>query len=372
MKIRRIDPDNEKDRNKFILFPFSLYKDCPQWVPPIKKQMHFVMDRQRHPFYKHSTAEFFVVEDGSQVVSRLAVINHKNYSQFHHHPTGFFYYFDTINDQQASSLLFENALDWFRKENVATVLGPKGFIRSDWLGQLVQGYEHPAAMGTIYNYPYYNDLLEQAGFTKYTDHYTGYIERCTTLPQKMINAADRVLSRNGFTIKSFTTKDEMREWIPRLEEVHHVAFEKNQSFYPSTSEEFQLLADNLLSVLEPELGKLIMKGDEIAGFILAYPEISDGLRKSKGDLYPLGWLHLLREKKRTKWVTVSVIGLMPKYHGLGGNILLYVELDKTLRAMHYQKGELTQIDERNPNSFNAAVEMGVTWYKIHRSYQYQL
>jgi hypothetical protein len=372
MKIRKLDPSNSMDRTKFIMLPFELYRNCPQWVPPIKKQMHFVMNAQKHPFYQHSNADFYLVEDGGQAIARLAVLNHRHYSQIHQEQTGFFYYFDTINDQQASALLFDTALDWYRKEGIKTVLGPKGFVRSDAVGQLVSGYEHPAAMGMPYNYAYYNDLIEKAGFVKETDHYTGYIKRSTELPEKMYAAADRVLLRNGFTIKSFLSKKEMREWIPRLEEIHTLAFENNLGFYPSTSEEFQLLAEGLIAVVEPETGKLIMKGDEIAGFIIAYPEISDGLRKCKGDLYPFGWLHLLRAKKSTRWVTVSVIGLMPKYQGIGGNILLYVELDKTLRGMHFDKAELSQIDERNISSFNAAVDLGGTWYKVCRTYRYDL
>ncbi len=372
MKVRKIDPENQKDRNKFIMLPFELYKGSSLWTPPIKKQMHFVMNQHAHPFYQHSNADFYVVEDGSQVVSRLAVLNHHNYSQVHQHPTGFFYYFDSIDDQQTSSLLFEEALDWYRKQGIKTVLGPKGFVRSDSVGQLIKGFEYPAAMGMPYNYSYYNDFIEQAGFVKETDHYSGYIGRATEFPEKMYSAADRVLKRTGFTIKSFSSKQEMREWIPRLEEIHTLAFENNLGFYPSTKEEFQLLAEGLISVVEPSTGKLIMKGDEIAGFIIAYPEISEGLRKSNGDLYPFGWLHLLNAKKNSRWVTISVIGLMPKYQGIGGNILLYVELDKTLRAMHFDKAELSQIDERNESSFNAAVDLGGTWYKVCRTYRYDL
>jgi hypothetical protein len=372
MKIRRIDPENRRDRNKFIMLPFELYKGSSLWTPPIKNQMHFVMNQQQHPFYQHSNADFFVVEEGNQVVSRLAVLNHRNYSQVHNQPTGFFFYFDSINDPQASTLLFEEALAWYRKQGIKTVLGPKGFVRSDSVGQLVKGFDYPADMGMPYNYPYYNDLIEQAGFVKETDHYSGYIDRATEFPEKMYAAADRALKRNGFTIKSFTSKQEMREWIPRLEEIHTLAFENNLGFYPSTKEEFQLLAEGLISVVEPETGKLIMKGEEIAGFIIAYPEISEGLRKCKGDIYPFGWLDLLNAKNNTRLVTISVIGLMPKYQGIGGNILLYVELDKTLRAMHFDRAELSQIDERNESSFNAAVDLGGTWYKVCRTYRYDL
>ena len=370
MDIRKIDPSNKKDRNKFINLPFDIYKNCPQWAPPIRNSMHFVMDASKHPFYHHSNADFYIVEDGNQVISRLAVINHKNYSQFHNHPTGMFYYFDSFDDENASKLLFDTALDWYKKEGIKTVYGPKGFIRSDAVGQLVDGFEHPCSMNMIYNFPYYQKLIENAGFIKETDHYTGYIERATELPEKIVRAADRVLARNGFSIKSFTSKDEMKEWVSKLEDIHHHAFENNIGYYPSTSEEFQLLAESILAVMEPQMGKLILKNDEIAGFILAYPELSDGLRKSKGRIYPFGWYYLLQAKKKTPWVIASVVGLLPKYQGIGGNILLYVELEKTLRAMHFSKAEISQIDERNANSFNGALELGTKWFKVHRTYRY--
>ena len=370
MNIRKLDPSNKKDRNKFINLPFEIYKNCQQWAPPIQNQMHFVMDAEKHPFYKHSKADFYIIEDGKQVISRLAVINHGNYSLYHHHPTGMFYYFDSYDDDKASELLFQTALDWYKKEGVKTVYGPKGFIRSDAVGLLVDGFNQPCSMGMIYNFPYYQKMIENAGFVKETDHFSGFIERSTELPEKHYLASERVLARNGFAIKSFSSKEEMKEWIPKLESIHHHAFAGNVGYYPSTTEEFQLLAESILAVMEPQMGKLIMKNDEIAGFILAYPEISDGLRKSKGKIYPFGWYHLLQAKKKTPLAIASVIGLLPKYHGLGGNILLYVELDKTLRSMHYTKAEISQIDERNANSFNGAVQLGTSWYKVHRTYRY--
>jgi hypothetical protein len=372
MDIRKIDPSNKKDRNKFINLPFEIYKDNPYWTPPIRSQMHFVMNAEKHPFYQHSNADFYIVEDGNKVISRLAVINQKNYSKFHNHPTGMFYYFDSYDNEQAASLLFETALDWYRKEGVETVFGPKGFIRSDAAGQLVDGFDVSGSMGMIYNFPYYQKLIENAGFVKETDHYTGYIERSTELPEKLYRGADRVLARSGFTIKSFASKDEMKEWISKLESIHHHAFADNVGYYPSTSAEFQLLAENILAVMDPKMGKLILKNDEIAGFILAYPEISEGLRKCKGNIYPFGWYHLLQAKKKTTWAIASVIGLLPKYQGFGGNILLYVELEKTLRSMQFEKAEISQIDERNTNSFNGALELGTKWYKVHRTYRYDL
>ena len=62
MKIRKLDTNNSKDRNLFLDFPFQLYKNTPQWVPPLRSDMLFLMDRSRYPFYKHSTGDFYLVE----------------------------------------------------------------------------------------------------------------------------------------------------------------------------------------------------------------------------------------------------------------------------------------------------------------------
>lgn len=91
MQVRKIDTDHRKDRAKFIQFPFELYKDNPYWVPPIQGDMEFVMNRRKHPFYQHSTADFFIAESDGEVLGRLAMIHNRNYCNYHNEKVAFFY-----------------------------------------------------------------------------------------------------------------------------------------------------------------------------------------------------------------------------------------------------------------------------------------
>ena len=152
MHTRIIDTHNRKDVRKFINLPFDLYKNCAQWVPPFISDMELVFNRSKHPFYQHSEADFILVESEGQILGRIAVLHNRNYSNYHHQPTAFFYFFDVIEDQQVSQSLFQAAFDWAEKRQLKFFYGPRGFLRSSGVGLLVDGFEYKPAIGIPYNY----------------------------------------------------------------------------------------------------------------------------------------------------------------------------------------------------------------------------
>lgn len=372
MKIRKLDTDNKKDTAQFINFPFALYKDCAEWVPPLRSEISLVMNRKKHPFYRHSVADFFVVESEKDTLARVAVLNNEHYNRHHDSRTAFFYYFDSVNDPQAVQALFEAVFSWAREHDLHLVAGPRGFLRSNGIGLLVEGFEFLPAMGIPYNFPYYQTLIENVGFEKQTDYLSGYLDRTQQLPQRMFEAAERIKERGNFWVKTFKDKKEMREFIPLVNEVHYKAFHKNPGFYPTTNEEFKMIANTMIQIAEPEYVKLIMKGADVIGFVLGYPNISRALQKVKGKLFPFGWITILYEKAHTRLGDLNGVGLLPEYQGMGANILLYVELEKTLRQSPFMQVELVQVDERNFKSKSDMETLGVQWKKRHRLYQYPL
>ena len=188
-------------------------------------------------------------------------------------------------------------------------------------------------MGMAHNPPYYGQFVEDAGFAKLTDYLSGHIHRGTyDLPDRVYQLVERVKERRGFWVKNFKDKQEMRQWVARIRDVYNESFVDVPGFYPITDEELQVVADRLASLTYPELVKLVMMGDEVVGFLLAYPNISAALQKAQGKLWPFGWFHIWRERRRTKWVDLNGIGLLPEVQGVGANTLLYAEIGDTLRA----------------------------------------
>ncbi len=372
LELTRVDPGDKKNVKAFIHFPFELYQTSPYWVPPLSGELEQIFDINRHPFYKHSEAAFFIVHQARQTLGRIAVLNNRFYNDYHHSKTAFFYYFDCIENADVARLLLDAAVQWAAEKGLTEVYGPRGFSRSSCAGLLVDGFDHLPAMGISYNHPYYDHLLTEYGFTKVTDYYSGYADKDIELSDRVKLVVEKVKQRGNFEIVSFSSKKGMEQWIPILEPVHHEAFKNNPGYYPSTQEEFEALAANLIAVAEPKLVKLIKKNNEVVGFILAYPNLSRALQKCKGKIFPWGWYHLMREKRTSKMGDINSVGLLPSAQGLGANYFLYAELARTLCEYGFERVEFIQIDERNYRSKCDMENLGVTWYKRHRTYGFQI
>ncbi len=373
MIIHRVDVANRGDVQRFIRFPFQLYRQSPRWVPPFVHDIRNQLDPDRHPFYQHSEAAFFLALSGEDVVGRIAVLDNRRYNAHHGTRTAWFYLFDVIEDRSVSASLLDTASGWAQGRGLDLMWGPKGFWHLDGQGILVEGFEHRPAMGIPYNYPYYGDLLEDAGFEKRIDFVSCLMDRTYTFPERFLDIADRIKRRRGFRSEIFRTKDELRALLPQIVDVYNDSFTEVQGFVPITADEGQAIGERILSVADPELISLLMKDDELAGFVLAYPDVSAAVQRCRGRMWPTGWFHLLREFRRTRWINFNGAGIRQRHRGLGGNALLYAELYRILiEHPQYDFADIVQIQETNTRMMQELKAMGLKMYKRHRLYQRSL
>lgn len=368
MQVRRLDTSRPRDVRAFVEFPFRLYRDCALWVPPMVADMRRVLDRERHPFYQHSTAEFFVVESGGEIVGRVAVLDHRRFNTFRQQRTVFFYYLEMAEDPAIAQMLFSAGFDWARSRGLDTLIGPKGFLQADGQGLLVEGFEHRPAVGIAYNYPYYDAYVQACGLQPIADYLSGHLTNAQQLPQRFCDVAERAKQQRSFWVKSFASEHELREWVPQIGRLYNESFAEHWEFCPVTDAELKAITDRLISIADPRLIKLVMKGDDVIGFVFAFHDISEGLQKARGHLWPLGWYHLLRAFKRTKWVNFNGLGILPQHQGVGANAVLYTELVKTVLDFGFEHADVVQVGEYNLKSLGESRAVGVQWYKRHRIY----
>ena len=373
MQIHRLDLDSRRDVRRYINFPFKLYRESELWVPPFVDEVRTQLDPERHPFYQHSEAAMFFASSGGEIVGRIAALENTRYNEYHDERTAFFYHFDVIDDRTVSRALFDAAFDWARGRGLNKMWGPQSFVAADGKGLLVKGFEHRPALGIAYNYPYYGELVEDAGFEKGVDLISCYADRDMEVSERFARVAEKVKRRGRFRTVRFRTKAELRAMIPRVTALYNEAFVDVQGYVPLTEAEASVTAGRIIAVADPSLMILLMKGDEIAGFALAYPDLTAAIRRCKGRLWPLGWYHLMREFKRTEWLNFNVGGILEQYRGLGGNSLLYTELYNVLISHpQYQHADLVQIQETNTRMVQELQAANVEEYKRHRVYRRSL
>jgi hypothetical protein len=115
LRLQPVDPSHRAEVRRFVALPFSLYRGSPQWVPPVRSEARLALRTRRHPFYRHSEAAFFLVEDGKRALGRIAVADHHNYNSHHGTRTAFFWCFETVDDAAVTGLLLDAAASATRK-----------------------------------------------------------------------------------------------------------------------------------------------------------------------------------------------------------------------------------------------------------------
>jgi hypothetical protein len=368
--IQQIDTQSKAQVRRFVNIPYRLYAGHPQWVPPLLIDAQVQLNRRKHPFYEHSTADFFVATRDGRDVGRIGALENRRFNDYHSTHQAQFYLFECEDDQEAANALFERAFEWARRRGLDHVVGPKGFGVLDGYGILVEGYDHRQMMTMMnYNYDYYPRLVEALGFQKEVDFVSCYINAETfQLPERIHRLAERVKQRGNLAVRRFHTKRELLKWTGRIGQTYNQAFVNNWEYYPLTEREIEFLVQNLMMVADARLIKLITHGDDVVGFLFAFPDVSAALQRARGHLLPFGILDLLREMRRTRWIALNGAGILPEFQGRGGNTLLYTEMENSLREFNFQHADLTQVAETAVQMRNDLVNLGGKPYKNHRVY----
>ncbi|MGD0750918.1 MAG: hypothetical protein ABSA23_05870 [Anaerolineales bacterium] len=372
LSIEKIDTENKSQVKRFVEFYYDLYKGCPQWVPPLFVDAYLPLNRKKHPFFEHSDADFFLAIRDGKVVGRICAGENKLFNEYHKTRKAQFYFFDTIDDMEVAKALFEAAFDWARQRGLDTMIGPKGLSPFDGYGILNEGFEHRQMMTMMnYNYDYYPKLVEALGFEKEVDFVSCYLPaEAFKIPERVERIAQWAMKRGNLWVKNFKSKKELVGWAQRIGRTYNKTFINNWEYYPFTQGDVDYAVQNVFMVADHRLIKLIMHGDDIVGFLFAFPDASAALQRAKGHLFPFGIVDLLIEMKRTKTVSGNGMGVLPEFQGTGGNALLYYELGKTvLEEFNFKFVEMTQVAETTRQMRADLKNLNGVEYKNHRVFR---
>jgi GNAT superfamily N-acetyltransferase len=309
------------------------------------------------------------------VVGRICAADNKPFNDYHKTKKAHFYAFDSIDDLEVARALFDAAFNWAKERGLHTLIGPKGLSPFDGYGIQIEGFEHRQMMTMMnYNYDYYPKLMESLGFEKEVDFVSCYLPaEAFKIPERVEQIARRVIERGTLKVKKFKSKRELIQWAPRIGEAYNKAFIHNWEYYPFSSGDIQYAVDNIFLVADPRLIKVILAGEEIVGFLFAFPDVSAALQRAKGRLFPFGIVDILLEMKRTKTISGNGMGILPEHQGKGGNALLYYEMGKTALDFHqFEHVEMTQVAETTRQMRADLKNLNGVEYKNHRVYRKKL
>jgi len=357
---------SKADREEFIDLPFRLYRDDPNWVPPLKRDVRELIDPARHPFHKHGKVELFVARRGNEVVGRIAAI--ENFLQREHHGdnVGFFGLFESINDQRVANALFDAARDWLNARGLDTMRGPASFSLNEEAGLLIDGFDGPPVVMMTYNPRWYIELIERYGFVKAKDLYA-YLHENSKPSERMSRLAERLRERYHVKIR---TLDKKRFWeeVALVRTVYNQAWEKNWGFIPMTDEELTYMAKQLKPVVEPDLVVFAEIDGQLAGFGLALPDLNVALKQMNGKLFPFGWAKALWYSRKIKLARIIILGVLEPYRRSGVAELIEMEMLRNGPKHGIVNAEMSWILEDNMMMRMPLEKMGARIYRTYRMY----
>lgn len=359
---------SRKDLNDFIRLPWKLYRNDPQWVPPLISQQKAQFDKKKHPFFEHSEAELFIARNGHEAVGTIAAILNNRHNEVHEENVGFFGFFETVNDYQVAEKLLDTVMDWAKEKKLDAIRGPENYSQNEVAGLLVDGFDTPPVILMAHSLPYYQEFIEQYGFNKAMDLWAYCMDTNTKIPERVVKVVERIKTRTNVTFRNIN-KNDLKNEIEKVKYVYNHAWEKNWGFVPLTDHEIDHIAKELEQIIDPDIVFFAEVDGRPVGFSLAAPDINQALKKLNGRLFPFGIFKLLYHAKKVNRVRVIIMGVISEYRSKGIDSVFYLDTYRKGIEKGYNWGEFSWILENNDPMNTALRNIGARVYKTYRIYE---
>jgi hypothetical protein len=371
-KIEVLPADGRRALRQFIRLPWKIYRDDPCWVPPLLQDMKKLLDKSKHPFFEHSTAEFFLAWHNGEPVGRIAAILNNNHNRFHNERTAFFGFFECIDDREAASALLDRAVQWAQDRGMTELRGPMSYSTNETVGLLVDGFDTSPYIMMTHNPAYYSSLIESAGFEKAMDLYAWWLSTEKGLNPKIIRVGEKVLKNEDVRVRSINLK---RFWddVEAIKRIYNNGWSNNWGFVPMTDAEFLHMAKDLKPAVDPRVILIAEKNGEPVAFSLALPDFNQALKKINGRLFPTGLIKLLYYSRKIRQVRVLALGITKKFQNWNGlGAALYYESFRRGVEAGYRSCEFSWTLESNDLINRSMSLFGAQIYKRYRIYRKSL
>jgi hypothetical protein len=372
VSIHPIELGNRRQLGKFIRFPWKIYQNDPNWVPPLIFEQRQFFTPGKNLYLSHSKAQLLMAFRGEEPVGRISAHENTQHSQVHKDGAGFFGFFECVNDQPVANALFDAAANWLRGRGLETMRGPMSFSVNHEVGLLIDPFDEPPFIRMTYNPPYYAGLIEGCGLRKIQDLYAYAMFESEDFPKRLRDIAGFVLEDPKLVVRTMDVRDFKNE-RDRIKKIYTEAWSENWGAVPLTEEEFDHIVGEFKLIYDRDLSFIAEYDGKPAGLSLVLPDMNQALKKAGGRLFPFGLLKILwHRRKITSW-RMPVLGVLKKHRMRGIEAVFCCRTyDAAKKNRNYRKCELSWILESNTAANSLLRKMGARRSKAYRIYEKQL
>jgi len=292
----------------------------PQWVPPLRMMTRDLLDTKSNPFYREADRALFIARRDGRPVGRIAAIENRAHNRFHSDRTGFFGFFECVDDAEAARGLFAAAEGWLRARGLTTIRGPMNPSTNQDCGLLVDGFDQHPQFLTSWNPPYYESLVRGAGLAPVKDllgYWLPYGDPSRRPPERFEALARRAAAKARLSFRDLEPRHFWRE-VELAWEIYNSAWDDNWGFVPMTHDEFLHMAKSLRPVLLPRFAFVAEIDGVPAGFMLSVADFNLVFKHIRnGRLLPTGLFRILFGKSRLRTGRIIALGIRKEFRTAG-------------------------------------------------------
>ncbi len=363
----------KRELRKFIYLPAEVHKDHKNWIPPLYiDEWDFYNPKKNHSF-EHCDSILVLAYNNNKVVGRImGIINHK-YNHLQKEKTGRFFNMDCFDDPVIATTLLKYIEDWALKKGMTKLVGPLGFSDKDPQGLLIEGYHEPIVLATNCNYEYQTSLVEQNGYSKEVDLVVYKMKIPEKIPASYEEIKSRCLSRNNIKLLEFKSKKELRPYIKPVFYLINETYANIFAFAEIEPGEMDYMANRYMPVINPKYVKLVLdNNNQLIAFVIAIPDVAEGIRLAKGKLFPTGLLKIIRSSKRTKLLVLFLGAVKDEYRNSGLDALMAVSMLQEAKAGGMEVIDSHLVLENNVKMRAEYERIGGEVYKRYRIFQKEI
>lgn len=373
--MRSIEVKTPQHIREFLEFPIRLYKNEPNWIRPLEKDIESVFDPKKNKFFSHGECIRWILQNeaGETIGTVAAFVDQKTVNKGNDQPTGGMGFFECINDQKAAFMLLDLAKKWLQEKGMEAMDGPINFgPRDRWWGLLVEGYDQEPNYQCNYHFPYYKTFFEAYGFQVYFFQLTYGRKIMADLSERLWDKSNLVGANPDYTFDYFNSND-LNKLADDIRSVYNRAWAKRGEI----AELSQAQARNMVKQMKPVMDKHLIwfgyyKGEPIS-FFISIPELNQIFKHVNGKLNLLGKIKFLwhQWRKTNKKAFGILFGIVPEHHGKGvdgGMILGFRKLVQE-EYLRYEDYEFGWIGDFNPKMMRVSEQVQTAIVKKHATYR---
>lgn len=363
--IRKVD--NIKDLKRFVNYVKDLYKDNPNYIPPLFSV--FTKELKREVLKEANYTALLSLNDLGEVQGRLLYRIEENIKE--DRMACYFSNFECVNSREVAKELF----DYMHKDmsDLGVTHSEGSFTPYDpdtRRGILVNAFDQDPVIFTSYNMDYIPKLLEELGYEK-------KIDTMSVIPNVTGKNRKRLMTLGNYFERKYDIDIDYIDFNhldKEIDDIHQILSEAdNDHIYQETPsvDLIRQVATNLRPFLDKRIIRIarVRSTRRPIGFAFCLLDFNQVFKKLKGKVRPIRMLLLKRKITKVRGMMQYVV---PDYQGTGLIGYIYKKIWDEFEIMGIKEFEAGTMVEGNDKPMKAFDKFGGQVAKTYRIYQKEI